>query len=357
MITLRHKDKKLPTIKEVAQLAGVSAITVSRVQTGSSTVSPKTRIKVLEAIQETGYKRFLAASNLARQKSETIAIIKEAESITSSNVEGTVLTESVAHVLNEYGYRLVLDTIPSRSSREELTHMAVLKNIGIDGLILRVVNQSRDFQSVVASLDIPHIFVNPTYHETYNAVMCDDALVGNMATSYLIQRGHRNIGYVPHIQQTPHASRYDRLTGYSQAVVGAGLERIHLEEFFSRPVDTAESIYGPQYVNCIRHYREKYYCTAVVTYDAATAVVVWIACRELNLRVPEDISIISCDYDPITQIAMLPITCFQFDRAEMGKLAVEMLLERIENHKKDVQSVWVRGDLKEGMSVASVNPF
>ncbi len=347
----QHVARKIPTIKDVARLAGVSTITVSRVQNHYPLVSEETRKKVLKIINEIGYKPNLAASSLSRRKSEAIAIVVEEEIFTLSNMEVASLTQSISKNLNKYGYHLVFDTIHFRASEEDLKKLSILQKNGVEGLIVRVINSLRDFQEALDKIAIPYILVNPTYHQINNAVMCDDARVGHDAADYLIKQGHRNIGYVPHAQQALHASRYDRFQGYCQAMVGAGLSRIHSEEFFPDKNSTAEGIYGPAYAECIKLYREKYGCTAVITYDAATAVAVWITCQELRLRVPQDISIISCDYDPILQIARYPLTCFQFDRMHMGKLAVEMLLQRIEHHTT-VRSVWEQAQLKEGASVA-----
>ncbi len=343
--------RKVPTIKDVARLAGVSTITVSRVQNHFPMVSEETRMKVLKIINEIGYKPNLAASNLSRRKSEAIAIVVEEETFNFSNMEVASLTQSISKNLNKYGYQMVFDTIHYLASGDDLKNLSVLQKNGVEGLVLRVINSLRGFQEALDKIAIPYILVNPTYHQMSNAVMCDDARVGHDAAMYLIKQGHRNIGYVPHAQQALHASRYDRFQGYCQAMVGAGLNRIYSEEFFPDKNSTTEGIYGPSYADCIKQYREKYDCTAVITYDAATAVAVWITCQELRLQVPRDISIISCDYDPILQIARYPLTCFQFDRMHMGKLAVEMLLERIEHHNT-VRSVWVQAKLKEGASVA-----
>ena len=73
----------------------------------------------------------------------------------------------------------------------------------------------------------------------------------------------------------------------------------------------------------------------------------------LGVRVPDDLSIISCDYDAVLRYAVVPITSLHLDRVEMGDAAVNMLLERIENDWTDAPSIAVKAKLVELESVRS----
>jgi LacI family transcriptional regulator len=163
----------------------------------------------------------------------------------------------------------------------------------------------------------------------------------------LINRGHRKIAFIPSVGKNPHSSQPDRMKGYAEGMIQAGLQPIPLWDVPLAKVDYPVE----DYLTRIRLSKEKYGCTAVVGFDSMGAPRTLYACYQLGLKVPQDLSIVACDYDPVMLVLPVEITCFHFDRTAMGKQAVEMLDQRIQSSGADVPSISLENSLIEGKSV------
>jgi LacI family transcriptional regulator len=302
----------------------------------------------MHAIKTTGYRPLQAASALPRRTHGTIGLISEVEE-DQENSYSADLIRGVSFALTRSGLRLAMDMVHVRSDAHAIEALPLLQSVSIDGMILDVCNVRGNVGEVADQLRIPVIFVNAPEPRTFNTVMPDDLTVARSAADYLIERGHRRVGYIPGAELNQHSSQALRMNGYTQALLKAGLQPLTLW-------DVTMSGHGydlPNYVARIRAYREQG-CTAIVTYNAPAAAYLLRACVNIGLSVPRDLSIISCDHDPMLSFAVVPITCFRLNRVEMGRIAVEMLLRRIEDGSPNVPSVFLTGELKE---MESVNPL
>ena len=131
------------------------------------------------------------------------------------------------------------------------------------------------------------------------------------------------------------------MRGYFQAMVRAGLTPVPL---WDKPL---EWLYGKadDYLQRVKLFHEEYGVTAMVAHSMIEAVRMLFACYQLGLKSPEDVALIACDLDPSVWLAPVRIPCVHFDRIEMGRLAVEMLLRRMENPGEDVPTHFYRGKL------------
>ena len=139
------------------------------------------------------------------------------------------------------------------------------------------------------------------------------------------------------------------MAGYSQTMM-------HLELAPGPLWNTPTSGDGHQlkdYIDRLKLYLDRG-ITGVVTYNAPTAALLLRACVALGVRVPKDLSVLSCDYDAILRYTSVPVTSLHLDRVEMGDIAVGMLLQRIENDWADVPSISVKAKLVEQESVLSL---
>ncbi len=336
------------TSVEVARLAGVAHATVSRVVNNPDIVAPDTREKVLKAIRATGYKPSSSARMLVKQKHETVGLIFEREHI--KTYYGACLIEGVSETLARTGQRLAMAMVNWHSRVEEIEDLPLLRTVSVDGLILDIHALEGDQDAVVARLGLPYININPFGYRPYNTIMPDHVSGARDATQYLIDRGHRKIAYIPSPGQNLHCSQPDRMKGYAEAMIKAGLQPIPLWDV---PL-TAVANPVEDYITRTKLFKEKYGCTAVVAYNAIEAPRVLYACYRLGLQVPQDFSIVACDYDPVMQVLPVEITCYHFDRTAMGKRAVEMLNQRIKNPEMDIPSINLNSTLVEGNSVISL---
>ncbi len=329
------------TCIEVARLAGVGHSTVSRVINNPGSVHPRTRKKVLEAIRITGYKPSSAARMLVRKKSETIGLIFEKEHV--QTYYGSRLIEGLSEVLTDKGMKLAMSTVRWHAPVSEIEGLPLLKTVSIDGLILDIAQIRGDLDLLVARLGLPHVFINPPSYRAFNTIMPDDPAAARLATQRLIDRGHRKIGFISAPGSTKHSSMADRMKGYAETMIKADLKPLPSWDVPLESVDNPVR----DYLDRTKLFREEHGCTAIVAYNAIEAARVIYACYQLGLKVPEDIHLVACDYDPVALVPPARITCFHFDRTRMAKMAVAMLEERI-GTGKDVASISVSPTLVDG---------
>jgi len=247
-------------------------------------------------------------------------------------------------------HRMAMSVIDLRQQAESLKSLPLLRSLSTDGLILDIHSILGDIDAVVSHLRVPYVFVNAPGHRPCNTVMPDDLLVARQATQYLIDRGHRSISYFPCCELQQHSSQPMRMQGYAQAMMAAGLPSGPMWDIPS----TSDGCRLEDYIERVNLYRKEK-VTGVVSYNAPTSAYLLRACIRLGVRIPEDLSIISCDYDRILPYAVVPITGYQLDRIEMGEIAVNMLLRRIEHDGADEPSVVTPAKLVEMESVRSLN--
>jgi len=336
-----HEKVKRPSVIDVGRLAGVDHSTVSRVLNNSPNVSELTRSKVMAAVQMTGYKPFSSARSLVLRRHETIGLVFEREHVNTSY--GVRLIEGITERLSEMGWRLAMGMVRWYSPADEIENLPLLRTQAVDGLILDVTLIRGNLDAVVGRLGLPYVYVNPSGGRAYNTIMPDDIGAVRMATQYLLDRGHRKIGYIPCCKRTHHSSQGERMKGYAQTLSQAGLAPIPT---WDQPMD---DIYRPEggYYQRIKLYRERYGCTAVVTYSSLESVRVLFTCHQLGLKVPDDLAIVGCDFDPMATFAPVPMPTVRLDRIQMGQLAVEMLKKRIEHPEEDQPSVTIKGTMIE----------
>ncbi|MCC6424101.1 MAG: LacI family DNA-binding transcriptional regulator [Phycisphaerales bacterium] len=330
------------TCIDIAKMAGVAPSTVSRVINDSTRVAPETRKRVMKAIHATGYRPSQAASALPRRRHDTIGLVSEM--VTMGN-HGPELIRGISVALTDSGHRLTMNMVPERMAAETLENLPLFQSVSVDGIIIDACNMIGDIDSVVGRLRIPVVFVNAPRPRPSNTVMPDDELVARHATEYLIERGHRRIGYLPGCKVT-HSSHALRMNGYTQALMAHGLTPL--------PMWDVELDYRPELYAQRISILKSHGVTAVVTYNGIGGALAVRGAIETNLRVPQDLSIVACDFDPVAQFAFVPVTCIKLDRAQMGKLAVEMLVERIETKSQDITSIFLTGEMVELDSVRSL---
>lgn len=330
------------TCIDIARMVGVAPSTVSRVINDSQRVSADTRRRVMNAIAATGYRPSLAASSLPRRRHDTIGLITES---TAHGSYGPELIRGVSVALTASGQRLAINMISDLQPAEALEGLPLFQSVSVDGLILDVCNTTGDIDAVIGRLRTPAVFVNAPSPRPFNTVMPDDEHVARRATEYLIERGHRKIGYLPNCQ-VPHSSHPLRMNGYAQAMLKRGLGPLPM---WDAALEHRPALFAERLAMLRSHG-----ATAVVTYNGIVAAYAVRACVELKFKIPDELSIVACDYDPVAEFTVVPVTCFRLDRAEMGRLAVGMLAERIEHPSRNVKSIFLSGELVELASVQNV---
>ena len=203
-------------IKDVADRAGVSPATVSRVLNIVASVGPEYRDRVLKATGEVGYRPNRLASNLRRQKAEIIGVVV-------SDIENPHFTQMVRAVEDaafRKGYRVLLcntDEAPQKAYLEMLAAERVM------GVMISPSNPSGQEISDLIDLGIPVIAFDRTVEDPRaDAVAADNAAGVWLATEYLIGAGHERIGFVSGLEGVETSAQ--RRFGYERAMREVGLE-------------------------------------------------------------------------------------------------------------------------------------
>src|SRR5512138_1033212 len=183
------------TMSDVARKAGVSLMTVSRVINNKGDVSSETRQRVLEIISHLGYRPSAIARSLATRETATIGLVVP----DVSNAFFAEITQGVERLAYSKGYHVFLCNTEEDPQRE-LAVIQSLEEKRVDGLIL--CSSRLDEERLIETLaSLPAVvLINrrlyQTVEDTFDSVTLDDERGGWLATQHLIQRGHRQIGFL-----------------------------------------------------------------------------------------------------------------------------------------------------------------
>jgi DNA-binding LacI/PurR family transcriptional regulator len=307
-------------LKDVAAQAGVSVQTVSNVINGRSAhVSDRTRILVLETIAALNYRPNVAARHLRKAQVGVLALaLPDLVNPYFSEV-GKVIVDEAA----KRGYTMLFDYTAWDREQELLAARGLRPHL-IDGLILDAqalnIEDLRAEQRLHIVLLGERIYGGPCDH-----IAIDNVAAARAATEHLITIGRRRIAAVG-LQDHPACSAPQmRLQGYREALMGAGLREdptllVHAN-MWGRRSHGAEAMRSllalPQPPDAV-------FCFTDMLAVGALAVI-----HQAGLRVPEDVAVVGFDNVEDASYTAPPLTSIAPDKAEIGRLAVEMLVGRI----------------------------
>lgn len=314
------------TIYDIATRAGVSPGTVSKVLNNNGKLLPETRYKVLQIIQELNYQPNIAASSLKKKQTYTIGLI--VPDIT--NPYYSTLARAVEDEALRHDYTVLIASTDNKPEREQ-AQIHRIQPYGLDGYIITA-NASELSSSLQHLLESGErvVFVDRKvnaegFRSNCVRIVTDHRKGGYLAATHLIETGHTHIAVLS--EPLYLLTTDDRLNGFFDA-------------FLERGMDTSTiSIYakgfgieaGHALANQIIH--EKQLPTAVFASNDLIAIGAMQELHQMGIRIPDDVSIVG--YDDITMAAHVvpPLTTVAQPIEEMGKLAVQALLQiRDENH-------------------------
>jgi LacI family transcriptional regulator len=306
------------TLHEVAQRAGVSAMTVSRVVNGRGRVDSETRQRVEEAIQALDYVPNRIARGLISQKTQTIGIIVPdiVNPFFAPVVRGA---ESAAR---KAGYRILLCNSEGdlRLEREYIEDLVAHR---VEGLLLAPAND-RSRSSILSLLrgGFPLVLIDRALPDAdCDLIVSDNVQGARRLIEHLIAIGHREIAHVSDAEDT--STGRERLRGYREALEAAGIP-FQPELVIRTTVDRIGGYRAAQEILA----RDPL-PTAIFAVNNMTAVGTMEALRERSLSVPKDMGLVC--FDDVEHLAVLsPILTVIDQPAEtFGSLGVQLLLERM----------------------------
>ena len=308
----------MTTISDVARRAKVTTATVSNVITQRVAVSAKTRARVLQAIEELGYRPNLVARGLAQGKTSTLALVVP----TISNPFFAEVVEEVERVADQHDYQLLL-SMTHQSPEEGKRHLERMASRWVDGFI--VMGMAADITDVLALNDANMEVVLCVWNQDQRAqslpiVDIDFRLAGELATRHLLECGHRRVAT---ILEEP--VQWSRRLGYQTALAEAGLPT-HPEY-----ICQGDSSFESGYQGALALLALPQPPTAIFAGNDWMALGAIEAIVSQGLSVPNDLAVVGVDDISQAAHAHPPLTTISIPKQEMARAATELLLRHIQS--------------------------
>jgi LacI family transcriptional regulator len=321
----------LPTIRDVASRAGVGVGTVSRVLNGSPQVREETRQRVLAAIKELNFSPNVAARQLSGGKTFTIGVVSPFFTFPSF-VERLA---GIQDVLDMSSYELVLYSIRSPEQTQRRLNALINQNRA-DGLI--VLSLPFDEEQIQTEAPVlPIVVINDNDKVTgYPRIVIDNIEGGRLATRYLIERGHRDIGFIGDWIDNPFGftSTRDRFDGFKQALEEGGLAMNPDWCRFGGPSQAA----ARQDAHAILTLSWR--PTALFVAVDTLAMGALAAINDLGLRAPDDVAVIG--FDDIQAASYINLTTVRQHLFRRGQLAAQYMLDWLKDGRLQPESWYTK---------------
>jgi LacI family transcriptional regulator len=304
---------KRATLRDVAEEAGVSYQTVSRVINNNENVSAKTRNRVMKAIEKLDFRVNRAAQIMQTKRSNTIEAVLFYSGF-------NLFIYEMARVTQQAGYHFVISAIAEEEFENTLESAA---SRFVDGLILipnKLVTENYE-QLFELCNGIPFVQVGAKLGAALPSVLYDQMQGARLATEHLIQIGHRKIAEIS--GPLHNHDGLDRHEAWKYTMHEHGIPaHLTIEGDFS--IDS-----GYQSMKMLLDSSEEF--SAVFIGNDSMAIGAHTALRQQGLRVPDDVSIVSFDDIPEAAHFVPGLTTVRQDFQLLGRLAVEYVLSMIEN--------------------------
>ncbi len=315
------------TIYDVAERAGVSSATVSRMLNSPAKVSPDTRDRILAAIDELGFVPKAEARARALQRTRRIGVITPFFTAPAF----VQRLRGIAGALSKVSYELVIYTV--ESAEQLSSYFGTIPFTGnLDGLILVSLPVSDRHAERLQSFNIPTVTIEYS-HPSLNCVVIDDYEGGRLAAEHLIRKGHRCVAFMakPDVPEYTVQSATQRFTGFRETLASAGIELSG--EYVRLVPDEQDSIHRATEALM----KLPIPPTAIFGGLEVYALGALKAARQLGVKVPEQLAVIGFDDLDLAEYADLSTIRQHLD--ESGRLAVEILLAQISDSSRPVQHV------------------
>jgi DNA-binding LacI/PurR family transcriptional regulator len=306
------------TLNDVAHYAGVSYQTVSRVVNDHPSVSPATRARGQQIIQELGYHPNKVARSLVGSQSNTFAVL-----VFGMNHYGpTQMVLNIERAAKELEYDLIFSNLRNPSYEELRKVLGSLSGRQVDGIVSISPVVGISYEEMVSLCgNTPLVLIDPQMGLEVPSVVVDQKYGSQLATKHLIQQGHQRIAEI-----CGPLNWFGGIARHQQWLVT-------LHEAGLTPMMTVEGNWSAQsgYEAAHQLLRADPGFTALVVGNDQMALGAIYALHEHNLRIPEDISVVGFDDIPEAAFFRPPLTTIRQDFNQLGEISVRYLQELIQN--------------------------
>ncbi|MBB3609196.1 LacI family DNA-binding transcriptional regulator [Rhizobium sp. BK602] len=349
--------KRPVTVADVARAAKVSKATAARVLGGYGVVSDKIRAQVMAAATALGYRPNELARSMTTGKSGIIGVVVG----DIENAFFSLAVRGISDVARMAGFNVI---IANSGEELEAEKSAVDLLIGkrVDGLIVTPARCDRmEHLQDALRVGVPLVLFDRTIPELgVDAVTGDDRDAAISATRYLLEEGHRRIGYISAMdidgaplvdsRQISNSAVRERIEGFLAAQTGAApTDPRHYVRLGATNQQRTDDVVK-------RLLAEEHPPTALVTSDSLVGLRVFRSLQSLGLSIPRDMSMISFLDADWTTVTAAPITVVDQPVYQMGKKAGERLISRLNGKDLPIERTIVKTSLIRRGSVASPSP-
>ncbi len=315
------------TIVDVADEAGVSYATVSRVINNKDHVSPEKRERVLRAMAQLGYVANMQARSLAGGESRVVGLL--VDYLSSSYMDEII--RGIDEALDAENYDLMLYTTHRRKTKESAYVTKLTRRLA-DGLLLILPRNASAYLDTLRQRRFPHVLIDHlSDKQNVPSISTTNFRGAYEATAFLLSLGHRRIGFITGTMEFGCAS--ERLDGYRAALKDHDLAcdpQLVCEGDFMQPQ-------GYQCAHRLLGLAEP--PSAIFSSNDMMAFGVMEAARERGLRLPEDLSIVGFDDIPQASHVHPALTTVRQPLEEMGRSGAHLLLKYIAHPTAEIERI------------------
>lgn len=305
------------SVRQIAQLVGVSPATVSRAINNHPTVAPDVRKRVLAAVNRAGY-----ISTVGKRSTTNIAFLYTGTRSLGSPYDAALM-QGMSERMDEFGFDLMILSV-QRALLPGESYTQLFHRKGIRGAVIRTDSRTRQVVEQIAAEGIPHVVVGDRFdNPSVSSIHCDSTATSRQAVNHLLDLGHRRVGVC--VNGVDDSDHLDRLNGYRAALDDAGIaydERLVWRE-------DARLDGGIQLARKLHALRER--PTAIFIGDPLTAVGAINELGRLGVKVPDDISIVGVDDGELRFVTNPRMTAIVQDTLEVGRESFEVVHQMMNN--------------------------
>lgn len=316
------------TMQDVANACGLSRNTVSKIFNNRGSVPKSTRQLVLKKAQEMGYLPFLDGESSKPETQNQNIVLLTCHMPTDYHF-GTFFIPGFAGRLSQAGYSSLM---MYELSKEELRQCSLPAQINLEQTagILGIEMFDNKYFDMLCALGVPTVFVDGYYGVATSVMKCDWIFMENLAgtialVSHVISQGARRIGFVGDPEHCN--SFHERWDGFCSALSQAG---IHLDKALCI-LERDGSLYKDPSWLCEKLRQMPQLPDAFICANDFIAIQLMAAVKQLGLLIPEQIMIAGFDGSPYSASVEPSLSTVQIPGSEIGRIAAEMMLDRIKN--------------------------
>lgn len=329
------------TIYDIAKEAGVSIATVSKVINGKGRISAETRSAVNAIMERFDFQPSVIASALTGKKTFTLGLLVP----DVSNPFFAEIARAIEDQGHQLGYSVVMCNTDNKDEKVE-RYISLLLQKKVDGIIIATGIEKKEILEQLLAKNLPIVLIAREMPlVSVETVVVDDYAGGCLAANHLLELGHTKIAILAENQKV--SSSRERMRGFRQTMADAG---ISFDENWLKICDYKVEDGKKNTLELLQNVNLP---SAIFACNDLLAVGALQAAKQLKIEIPTELSIISFDNTILASVTNPTLTTIAQPMEQMGKLAVDLIVEHIKGDKHAKQRIVFRPELIIRESTAS----